>query len=228
MPEKNNTEKDNLKKDKEKKERGEKHIHIHISAIAVIVIVLVVLFLVGRSKKSGGLGSLFHNKEGEVTTVTESELTDVVKEHNLYTAEYPYNSYVTVCDDDGNTEYYVAYNGTVKAGLDVNGIDISLDEENSRITIRLPQVSVMDVTVDSASLDYIFMSDKYNSETVSSEAFTAASSDLRTKADQDTEITEVATDNAKKIVRGLVEPWVNQVSPDKTYDVQVLAYGEKQ
>lgn len=166
-------------------------------------------------------------KPGPVYTVTESELVKVLKESQLHTAEYPYNSYVEIKDDSGkNTAYYVAYNGTVRAGFDVTDVSVSLSDDNSTITIQLPKISITDVTVDEGSLEYIFVDNKYNTETVASEAYKAACEDLQKKADADTDIIDVATENAKAIEKELVEPWVNQVDKDHQYTVNVLAFGE--
>lgn len=209
----------------EENKKKHKHIPIRGIVLVVVIIIIAVIFIPWPGKK-GGLDSLFQNKEGVVTTITESTLEKVIKESTLYTAEYPYNSYATVKDADGNDEYYVAYKGTVRAGFDVQKVTVSLDEQRSRITIRLPEISVTDINVDSGSLDYIFNNQKYNTETVSGEAYNAAYSDLAKKAAQDQDIIAAATDNAKMIEKELVEPWVNQADPDKQYDIKVLAYGE--
>lgn len=206
-------------------ENKKRHIPIRGIITTVIIIILLIVFLPWPGKK-GIISSVFQNKEGAVTTVTESTLEKVIKESTLYTSEYPYNSYTSVKDDDGNVLYYVAYNGTVRAGFDVEKVTVSLDEEGSRITIQLPEIAVTDVYVDNGSLEYIFNSQKYNTETVSGEAYGAAYSDLEQKAAQDQNIIQVATDNAKLIERELVEPWINQADPDRQYDVEVLAYGE--
>lgn len=206
-------------------DENKKH-HIPFRGIITAVIIILLVIFIPWPGKKGIISSLFQNKEGDVTTVTESTLEKVIRESTLYTAEYPYNSYTPVTDDDGNAMYYVAYNGTVRAGFDVGKVTVSLDEEGSRITIQLPEITVTDVYVDSGSLDYIFNSSKYNSETVSSEAYNAAYNDLQKKAAQDQSIIEAATDNAKVVEKELVEPWVNQADPDRQYDVEVLAYGE--
>ncbi|MDE6925482.1 MAG: DUF4230 domain-containing protein [Acetatifactor sp.] len=52
--------------------------------------------------------------------------------NELSTAEYIYNSIAKAYEEDGTTiRYYVAYEGTIKAGIDFNdiGVEISEDEK---------------------------------------------------------------------------------------------------
>lgn len=192
--------------------------------IAILIIAALVAGVVALSH-FGIIPNPFDDETGTVKTITESELLDVLRESNLYTAEYPCNRYTKVSDDNGNIKYYVAYEGTVKAGFDVNDIEVNLDEDDHTITIQLPEVTVQSVKVDVGSLDYIFEKEKYDTETVASEAYGKAVEDLTNNAPQD-EIIKVATENAKIIEKELIEPWVNQVS-DQKYEVKVLAYGEE-
>lgn len=171
---------------------------------------------------------LIHPDSLPVKTVTESELLKVVKKSKLYTAEYPYNSYVEVKDENDKIKYYVAYNGTIKAGFDVKDVKVDMNDDENVITIQLPEIKILKADIDVGSMDYIFENQKYNTETVSNEAMKKATEDLRNKAAADSSIISVATDNAKRIEKAVVEPWVNQANSDKKYTVQVLAYGEEQ
>lgn len=162
----------------------------------------------------------------ELKTKTESELMKVMKESNLYTAEYPYNGYTAVTDDKGKIKYYVAYNGTVKAGFDINKVDVNADVDNGIITVRLPKVTILSSSVDTASLQYIFEDKKYETETVASEAYQKAVDDLNKKSASYKEIVTVGTENAKKIEGNLVDSWVNYPGAEKKYKVRVLTYEE--
>jgi hypothetical protein len=166
-------------------------------------------------------------KEGEVATVTESMLEETVRKGSLYTAEYPYNGYTAVYDEDGETvKYYVAYEGTVKAGFDVRKIEVFLDEESNTIYIRLPEAAVTGPQVNPGTMEYIFEDEKYNTETVAQEAYRAACEDLAERARVDTDIRANAEESAKAAEKALVEPWVNQMERGTEYTVKVLAYGE--
>ncbi len=197
---------------------------INFLKIPLIVAGIAVLVFFG-GRKLIRTWKPFHHEDAKVVTITESELEKVVREGTLYTAEYPYNSYVTASDDKGEIKYYAAYNGTVKAGFDTKQVEVSLDAEKNLITVHLPEIQV-DATVDPGSMEFIFQNDKYNTDTVASEAYSLAEADLAEKAKQDDEILQAATNNAKAVEKEFIEPWVNQVSPDTQYRVEVLAVGE--
>lgn len=200
---------------------------------AAIVLVVVVVFAAvmvgcGLKKNSGGKqqgstsGSIFKNEEGKVETVTQSSLENVLAENKIYTAEYPYNSYVTVKNGDGKVKYYAAYDGTVKAGFDADKVKIDIDKENKKVTIRIPEVTISDVIVDENSVEIIFTNKKYDTETVMAEANSAAVNDLKEKTSEDSTLLDAAKENAEMNVRELYEPWLEQEDPDERYSLEVI------
>lgn len=202
-----------------------------IGAVVLIVILCVAVVLIKKHFFSGPGNFVEENiigEEGKVTTVTESTLEAVIKKSQLYTAEYPYNGYVTIYDEDGNIKYYVAYEGTVKAGIDVNRITVKIDEETNTITIQLPEVSVEEPVVNAGTMEFIFKKEKYNTETVAEEAYRYAEEDLTNRVKEDVDIKACAQESAKAAERAMIEPWVNQIEEGKTYTVKVLGYGEEE
>lgn len=203
---------------------------IKIVLTAVIAIMICIAGLLIKKHFFSGTGNFVEEniigKEGEVTTITESTLEKVIKKNQLYTAEYPYNGYATICDEDGNVKYYVAYEGTVKAGIDVTGITVSMDENTNTIIVRLPEVQIEEPVVNAGTMEYIFQKEKYNTETVAEEAYRYAKQDLADKVSKDADLEACATEAAKAAERALIEPWVNQIDADKTYTVKVFGYGE--
>lgn len=205
-------------------------IKIAIAAVLVSVFCILALFIKKRLF-SGGSNFVEENiigEEGKVTTVTESTLEEVIKKSQLYTAEYPYNGYVTVYDEDGSVKYYVAYEGTVKAGIDVTQITVKIDEDTSTIIIQLPEVLVEGPVVNAGTMEFIFKKEKYNTETVAEEAYRYAEEDLANRVKEDADIKACAEESAKAAERAMIEPWVNQIEEGKTYTVRVLAYGEEE
>lgn len=205
-----------------------------IQIIAAVVLILVLCMAVVWIKKyffSGTSDFVEENiigEEGKVTTVTESTLEEVIKKSQLYTAEYPYNGYVTVYDEDGSIKYYVAYEGTVKAGIDVTRISVKIDEDTNTITVQLPEVLIEDPVVNAGTMEFIFKKDKYNTETVAEEAYRYAEEDLANRVKEDADIRACAQESAKAAERAMIEPWVNQIEEGKTYTVRVLGYGEEE
>ena len=196
-----------------------------VLAIAICIVGLLIkkYFFSGTVVEENIIG-----KEGKVTTITESTLEKVIKKNQLYTAEYPYNGYATICDEDGNVKYYVAYEGTVKAGIDVTGITVSMDENTNTIIVRLPKVQIEEPVVNAGTMEYIFKKEKYNTETVAQEAYRYAEQDLADKIRKDSDLEACATEAAKAAERALIEPWISQIETDKTYTVKVFGYGEEE
>lgn len=218
----------NQKETAEPKRRGRKRIPV----LPLIVIAVIAGTILWNLKQADGPGIAEKGKdflvgeEGKVTTVTESTLKETVKESRLYTAEYPYNGYTAVYDEDGETvKYYVAYEGSVKAGIDASQIEVSLDKDT--IFIHLPEVEVEKPYVNPGTMEYIFKNKKYDTETVAQEAYKAALSDLTERACADRNLVTIAEESAKASERALVEPWVNQLGDGNTYTVRVLAYEEE-
>ena len=143
----NNDENVNYKK--EKLLKSPKHIiKSSISAVIILIVLLVIINL------------LRVNNEARVTINTESSLEKIIEISKLSTIEYTYNSIATKYKNDEvkdeNVEYYVAYEGVVKAGIDFNEINIDVDYKNKRIIITLPEVEINEISVNMGTLDYIY------------------------------------------------------------------------
>lgn len=205
-----------------------------IQIIAAVILILVLCMAIVWIKKyllsntSDFVEENIIGEEGKVTTVTESTLEEVIKKSQLYTAAYPYNGYATVYDEDGSIKYYVAYEGTVKAGIDVTLITVKIDEDTNTITVQLPEVSVENPVVNAGTIEFIFKKNKYNTETVAEEAYRYAEEDLANRVREDADIRACAQESAKAAERAMIEPWVNQIEEGKTYTVRVLGYGEEE
>lgn len=226
-----NRKRDDKNQEKTRKPKMEISIRIPILLLFIIAIAGGLIWKVSHIAGSdiAEKGNKFLvGEEGKVTTVTESVLEKSVKRSNMYTAEYPYNGYTTVYDDGQETvKYYAAYEGTVKAGIDVSKIKVFLDEATGTIIIQLPEVIVAEPWVNPGTMEYIFENEKYNTETVAQEAYKAALADLSERISADTKLAESAAENAKISARALVEPWVNQMGGGEKYSVTVLLYGEE-
>lgn len=181
---------------------------------AVILIAIIV-----------GIFALFkflwsNNPSSAVTTVSESSLQKVINISELSTISYTYNAIAKAYDEDGTTlKYYVAYKGTIKAGIDLESVSLSVDSKNKKVIVKIPDVRILDYFVDSGDLDYIFEKEKYNTSTVSSEAYSLCLEDLKNKAGNEPKLLELARENAILAIKGLIEPSVKQI--DATYMVEV-------
>ncbi len=164
-------------------------------------------------------------EEGEFRYITESTLSEVVSTAVLYTASYPYNGFVASRGTDGRSRYYVAYKGEVKAGIDFDKVKVSLDEETDKITVVIPRLRPLEITIDS-ELDFMEMEEKLNTEGVYAEAYKMAEEDLKRRMETDDSIRQAAIESAKTAELALLKPWVEQVDPERDYTIEVLYEGE--
>lgn len=229
--------KDRKKDDKnpEKEKKPKQKFKIRIRLMLIIIVTAIAGSLIWKVSHIAGTdiaekgNNFFVGEEGGVATVTESTLEKSVKRSKMYTAEYPYNGYTAVYGDDRETiKYYVAYEGMVKAGIDVSQIKVSLEEESGTILIRLPEVTVEKPWVNPGTMEYIFEDEKYNTETVAQEAYRAALADLEERVSADTKLVDTARETAEISAKALVEPWVNQRNDGMEYTVKVLSYREEE
>lgn len=175
-----------------------------------IIVGAVVLPKMGKSEKSS------------VTTVTKSSLENVLKISQLSTVDYTYNAIVKVCQDDNPEKvmYYVAYDGVVTAGINFEKIGFQINDTEKSVVILLPPVEVQEVSVDMGTMEFIFKDDKYNTETVSQEAYKACLADLRAKAASEDALFTVAQENAKMSIRALFLPWFDAVYSEYTVEIR--------
>lgn len=161
--------------------------------------------------------------EGEVTTISESSLKEILEISQMSTAEYTYNSIVQKFNDDKDNElaYSVCYNGIIKAGVDFSEIKLNIDNESRTINVTVPDAKITSVTVEAGKLEYIFEKDKYNTETVSSEAYALAVTDLKQKASESQKILIPAKENAISTVKALLNPWSKEIAGENGYEINV-------
>ena len=184
-------------------------IAVAAGALALILVVISVVLLPKGVKKS------------EPSIITTSTLEKILNVSDLSTFEAIYNGVakVTNPDDPQEIDYYVSYNATVKAGIDFEQVVISVDEDAKIISVKLPKIKISDITVDIESMDYIFVNDDANTETVSEEAYKKCIDDVTRESNNETAIFELAEQNAKNIVEALIRPFVSSL--DSEYQLQI-------
>lgn len=184
-----------------------------ILSVAIIVILVVVVIAVGSAIKQNQR----ENNEPQVSVT--ATLERIVKTSDLSTFEAVYNGIAKVMNEKKpeKVDFYVSYEAKVKAGIDVNLIELSVDESEKTINITLPEVKITDKDVKIESLDYIFENDKANTENVSAIAYKACIADVENEASTEDAIFELAEENAKNIIRALVSPFA--IQNDVQYDI---------
>jgi len=185
-----------------------KHIVVLFVIIAVIITALMIKIKI-------------FNKKSEPTIISKATLEKVINVSDLSTFEAIYNGVAAVENEEKpeNIDYYVSYEAKVKAGIDFALVEVEVNEAEKIITVMLPEVKITDVDVDIASMDYIFMNNKANTETVSAQAYKKCIKDVTKESNSTDEIYESARQNARNIVEALISPFVEQL--DSEYKLEI-------
>ena len=180
-----------------------------IITFALVIVVIVAIWLIATT-----------GKDGNLSTISESSLQKIIEINELSTVDYTYNATVSKTKED-STEimYHVAYEGTVTAGIDFNEISFDLNEKEKIITITIPEVEIHNIRVDMGTMDYIFTKDKYETETISQEAYKLCKADLKKRIEDEELLQKTAKENAISSVEALFKPWIETV--DKEYKVTI-------
>lgn len=199
-----------MEENQKKKLSGPKVKYIIGIAIMLAVVIIVLLAVSMSSKKS----------EPEIISI--STLEDIINVSDLSTFEAVYNGIAKVTDEDNpeKVNYYVSYDAKVKAGIDFEKVDITVNTDEKIITVMLPEIKITDVNVDITSLDYIFENEKANTETVSEEAYKKCIEDVTSESNSEDAIYELAEQNARNIVEALISPFVEQLDSEYRLEIQ--------
>ena len=169
----------------------------------IILILLLAVIAVA------GVWTAFHIKEGrkETTTViSKTTLEKVLDISELSTGKAVYHGIAHVYDpkNDERVLYHVAYDATVKAGIDTDKIKIKIEKEAKKVTVTLPEVQIQDIDVDMGTLDYMFESKRSQTESVSKDAYQAAIADVTKECKDNEEIKDLAKENAKNVKKSKI------------------------
>ena len=190
-------------------------IKVPLSLIAVVLIVIII---------GGIILFLSMNQKPKTEIVTVSSLEKVVDLSELSTFEAVYDGVAEVKNErnEKKTDYYVSYESKIKAGIDFQQIQIEVNSDEKKVIITLPKATIDkdDINVDITSLDYMFMNDKANKEGVSANAYKACIADVQKEVTENSSIIELAEENAKNIVKALVEPFLNQMDAEYVLEVK--------
>ena len=197
---------------REKKKLSFRQIIKYIRLLCFIIVAIIVFLFVKEKMFS---------RESKPEIISKSTLEKVINVSDLSTFEAIYNGIASVANEEKpeDIDYYVSYEAKVKAGIDFEKVDLEVNEDERIITVTLPEVKITDVNVDIASLDYIFMNKRANTETVSAQAYKKCIDDVTKESNSTTAIYELAKQNARNIVEALIKPFVEQL--DDKYELKI-------
>lgn len=144
------------------------------------------------------------------TVVTSVALEEAVEISQLSTAEFTYNGIAEYVDSDDpeneNKMVHIAYESTVKVGIDMGEITFEVDDEEGTVTVILPEISVTSVTLDESELSYM----PENPELEMNVILALCREDAENEANSSEELYEVAEENLQSVIEALVKPILDQ------------------
>lgn len=152
---------------------------------------------------------------------SSSTLDKIVNISDLSTFQTVYNGVAKVTNEENpnEIEYYVAYDSKIKTGIDFSKVEIQRDDKKKTIMVTLPEIKITDINVDITSLEFIFEDDDANTSTVVEEAHKKCIEDATNESKDKKEIYNLAYQNAKNIIKAIMNPLVEQF--DEEYKLQI-------
>lgn len=190
-----------------------------------IGIILAILIAIGLIAGGMILGTMLKGNDGNddnESVVTKQTLMKIVNVSELSTSTSIYNGVAKVMNEKKpeKVNYYVSYEAKVAAGIDFDKIEITVDPNEKKIAIKLPEAKITNVDVDVASMDFIFVDKKANKSTVTETALKACEADVDAESKEQSAILDLAQQNAVNVVTALVKPFVEQLDEEYTLTVE--------
>jgi len=156
----------------------------------VLVVVILCMLLIDQSRR-------------RAESNFRSLLIETIDIGDLSTSKLIHNGIVDVLTENGQKVLYsMAYNSTIKIGVQVEDIDFDVDSAQKTVKIILPPVSIESPVVDASSISFI--PDNPNIDLPA--AIAACREDARRKAEQSEKLIQTAEENLNSIIEALTLP----------------------
>ncbi len=178
---------------------GDKEMKKWITYLPFVIGIIILAYIIGFRQN-------LSSKKDKANVITSSKLVEAIDVAELSTAKFTYNGITQVYkDDDIYREYYVRYNATVKAGIDMNDVKFDIDKKNKTIRPILPELTITSNTVDEKSLSFI----PDNADVDLKDAIIECEKDAAAEAGKSSELVESAKENLQSIIEALLLPVVS-------------------
>ena len=183
-----------------------------IAAVVILVAIAAVAVLLQTSGR----------EEPQPQVFNKSTLERIINVSELSTFTAVYNGIARVANEKKpeKIDYYVSYEATVNAGIDFQKVEISMDEEQKTITLKVPEAHITNQSVEMSSLEFIFLNKKADKPGVTEVAYKACEEDVRQESEQQTAICELAKQNAENVLRALTRSIVNQLGEGYQLEIE--------
>lgn len=209
----------------EKEQDKEKAITKHFKKILILVIIIAVVVVLA-------MGFVVFNT---TRTETKSRMVDFnLKDIGELATQAGYFTNVQVISSSRElfgitvpftqSNYVYSYDGVVKAGVNFELVDVSVDEENSIITVKMPEVEILSLEVYEDSLE-VYDESKNIFTPLSISSFNQSLTDLKEEVRQravDNGLLESAKTNAETLIKGFIAGMLDI----KTYTFEFLPLEE--
>lgn len=197
---------ENKKPENQKIKKNPIYKTILVILCAIILISAIVVAVIFK-----GFGNLFKNEPGkfEVKEI-RSNIAKVLETSDLNTLQYTYNGIATKYKDDKKktVAYHTKYYGNVKLGIKFQDLDFKENTEKNTLQVTIPEVTLQDVYIDPSRLEYMFIDKSFERVGISSESLKLCEEDLINQIETDQSLFKLAKENTEEIIKGLVNPFI--------------------
>lgn len=170
-----------------------------------------VLFIMGMF--IGMEESINKRRFTKTTYLSKASIEKMIDIEEVHAATRPFRSTVTRCelieDRHGREKkiekYSVLYSGSVNMGFN-SKIDVSVDNKQKKVKIVLPEVEVLDKSVEFDSIDYIFNKKRYETETIAADTYRLCMEDMERRVSQNDSLKKEAKANFASELEKLMKP----------------------
>ena len=175
-----------------------------VSLIVLLAFGVVFLFLL--------LFSLFGGNQPKTHHSTTSDLINTKEIATLSVSEFVYNGIARIYKENGEPDYNILYNSTVKVGVDADKIDYAVDEEHKTVTFIFPEIEIGKPVVDIDSISFIpDKKDLHSDEFISL---------CRNDALEEAKKSEKLITSAQENLKSIMEAWYSPVFEGYTFEYQ--------
>lgn len=149
--------------------------------------------------------------------ITSTNLIDAVEIDELYGSEFVYNGVTQIAVEKNN--YNLKYNSTIKVGINASDLSFDIDNENHVIKVIIPEVDILDVSIDVDSIEYLPSKPNLEIKTVlkrceedaiadaKAETFISTSKDVDS-SQHSSLLFDTAEENICSLIKGLISPLI--------------------
>lgn len=178
----------------------------------LLILMLLCCVIVGTLIMSKDKLPIIGKQTPTSTVVSAPDLEKVIKESRISTFTAVYNGIAEVPDSENpdNISYYVRYEARVRAGFDLNDLDVTTD--GTAILVTIPPITLDTPNVDIGSLDRMNVTKTDKLSELNGDEYRICEADAAEEASKKEAIIDLAEENAENTIRGLMQPFLDGIN----------------